>query len=447
MNSLTSSVAFLRALRLGALPLALIACGGGEVTSGGSNGGRSSASGGESNAQSGGSASTTGGKNGGSGGAFSSTGGVSIGGSTSQAGGTSSGGTTSKGGSASTTPPTAGPHFQGTGNGFRPLTAGCGPETATQCTGTCERAGGSPGVQVIRPPATLCFSGDGDLTPKDPAVVIEQSIEKLNGQEYVHIRITFDPSFVDNTYGKGVCCGWPLPRGHSFPDLTRSDHTELLLTDATGALAMHFKIDFIDAKASAACRYGTLGAAGGDGTMIAGNPAHLLATATSLDRNLNGCGYCMNPACGPNGNCTVDSPTTDSAFTPNPSTPNWDYRQVYEVWIDMAAFNGKGFGQANITYTHASPSKGIDTITVTPSPCPPEWATPYCPPSVIQEGGNCGNGGNTPGCPPNYQLYLAAEGGNTCTPIPFSNWPGMTPCPTGFVLDVASEGQYCLPAK
>jgi hypothetical protein len=299
---------------------------------------------------------------------------------------------------------------------------------------------------VIRPPATLCFAGDGDLTPADPAVVIEQSIERLNGKEYVHIRITFDPSFVDNTYGKGSCCGWSPQRGHWFRDLTGSDHTELLLTDGTGAVASHFKVDFISAKADAVCGYGSLGTAGGDGSMILGDPAHLLATSTSLDRNLNGCGYCKSAACEPNGDCTIDSPATDSSFKPNAATPDWDYRQVYEVWVDMAAFSSKGFGQANITYVHASPSKGQDTLTVTPVPCPPEWATPYCPPSVIQEGRNCGNG-TVPGCPPNHQIYLATEGASKCTPIPFSNWPGMTPCPAGYTLDLATEGQFCLPSK
>jgi hypothetical protein len=380
---------------------------------------------------------------------------------------------------------TPGPHFTGSGKGFRPLTVGCGPDTASACTGTCEQQGGDPDTTVIRPPATLCFSGEGDLTPEDPAVVIEQVIEKVNGQEYVHIRVTFDPSFTDNTFGAGSCCGWPQKRGHRFSDLTGSDHTELLLTNGGGDTAMHFKVDLITAQASAACGFATLGVSGGDGSVIDGDPAAVLAVATSLDRNLNGCGYCEEAACGPSGDCTVDSPATDENYTPNPATPNWDYRQVYEVWIALDAFGSTGFGQAYVTYTHSSPAKGQDTITVEPSPCPPEWATPYCPPSVALEGGNCfgsggaggsgsgggagaggngtgggnpnggsgpsggngGAGGNGGTCPPNYQLYLATEGASTCTPIPFANYPGMTPCPQGYTLDLASEGQYCLPSR
>lgn len=365
-------------------------------------------------------------------------------GASTQPGGSGATGTSTQPGTAQ--PRTTGPHFVGTGKGFRPLGAGCGPQTSTQCTGTCEQAGGQPAT-VIRPPATLCFSGEGDPTPEDPAVVIEQVVETVNGKSYVHIRVTFDPAFTDNTYGEGSCCGWPKQRGHWFRDLTGSDHTELLLTDGSGETVMNFKVDLVSQDPSAACGFGTLGVAGGDGSMIAGDPAHVLGVATSTDRNLNGCGYCKSAACASSGDCTVDSPPTDTAFTPNPATPNWDYRQVYEVWIDLAAFAGHGFGQAYITYTHSSPAKGTDTITVTPSPCPPEWDTPYCPPSVIQEGGNCFDEPGGGPCPPNQQLYLASEGASLCTPIPFSNYPGMTPCPAGYVLDLASEGQFCLPAK
>lgn len=391
--------------------------------------------------------------------------GASSGGATSSDGDPSSGG--SAGSVSSGSPPvTNGPHFAGSGASFRPLTPGCGPETASQCTGACEQGTGSVPTEVIRPPATLCFSGEGDPTPEDPAVVIEQVIERANGQEYVHARVTFDPSFTDNTYGEGSCCGWPERRGHRFADLTGSDHTELLLTNAAGEVAMNFKIDLITADPSAACGYGTLGVSGGDGSVISGNAEHVLAVATSADRNLNGCGYCESAACGPSGDCTKDSPATDESYTPAPETPSWDYRQVYEVWIDAAAFGDAGFGQAFITYTHSSPAKSsTDTVIVEPSPCPPTWDTPYCPPDVLSEGGNCfgsppeggsgaggsgaggtdGSGGSGPGCPPNEQVYITSEGASLCTPIPFANNPGMEPCPAGYTLDLASEGQFCVP--
>jgi hypothetical protein len=359
-------------------------------------------------------------------------------------------------------PTTSGPHFSGSGSSFRPLTPGCGPDTADQCTGSCEQGNGAVPTEVIRPPATLCFSGDGDPTPEDPAVVIEQVIERVGDQEYVHARVTFDPSFTDNTYGEGSCCGWSERRGHRFGDLTGSDHTELLLRDTAGNVALHFKIDLITADPSSSCGYGTLGTGGGDGSVLAGNAEHVLAVATSADRNLNGCGYCASPACAPSGDCTVDSPATDASFTPAAETPNWDYRQVYEIWVDTAAFGDLGFGQAFITYTHSSPAKASsDTVTVEPSPCPPAWDNPYCPPNVLLEGGNCfgsppdgsagaggeggGGGGPDPACPPNQQVYTTTEGASVCTPIPFSD-PGGDPCPAGYALDLASEGQYCIPA-
>jgi hypothetical protein len=357
------------------------------------------------------------------------------------------------GSSGTPAPLTNGPHFPGSGSAFRPLTPGCGPETARLCTGACEQGVGITPTEVVRPPATLCFSSPADETPEDPAVVIEQVIERAAGKEYVHVRVTFDPTFTDNTYGAGSSEGWPRARGHRFRDLTSSDHTELLLLDATADTAMSFKIDLITADANAACGYSTLGVSGGDGSMLSGNGEHVLAAATSTDRNLNGCGYCTSPACAPSGDCTVDSPNTDEAFTPAAETRDWDYRQVYEVWIDTAAFGAAGFGQALVTYTHSSPAKSQEeTLNVEPSPCPPTWDDPYCPPSVILEGGNCFGSppdGSDPGapCPPNQQVYLATEGASVCTPIPFTNNPGGGPCPAGYTLDLASEGQFCVPTR
>jgi hypothetical protein len=316
-------------------------------------------------------------------------------------------------------------------------------------------------------------------------VVIEQSIESLNGKSYVHLRVTFDPSFVDNTYGTNSSSGYPNRGGphvygHTFnPDLVKSDHTELLLTDATGATVINFHLDYISADAKQPCGYGSLGVTGGDGQVTSGDPTKVLAVTSSLQRDLNGCGYCKNAGCSPTGDCTIDSPATDDKYTANPQTPNWDYRVVYEAWIDATAFGTAGFGQAYMTYVHASPNKStLTTLNVTPKPCPPKWDKPYCPPSVIEEGGNCfgsgggtgsggagggtgsggtsgnggtagggGSGGGTPmPCPVNYQIYIATEGKSTCTPIPFANYPNHSACPTGYTLDVASEGQYCVPS-
>jgi hypothetical protein len=348
---------------------------------------------------------------------------------------------------------TTGPRFQGSGTGYLPLTPGCGPDTANQCAGTCEaHAVFDPG-SVIRAPATLCFGGSADPTPDDPLATIEQVIEVVGGKRIVHLRITFDPAFVDNTYGANACCGWPgtdgststdtsaapppgmmsgmmpgmapgmMPGmkpgkgGHTFDDLVGSDHVELLLTDAAGNTIMDFDVDYISQN-SGSCGYGTLGVSGAEGKVIKGNAAAVLGVATSLDRNLNGCGYCY----------TTDSPATDASYTPNPATPAWDYRVVYEVWLDLDAFGSAGFGQAYITNVHASPSKlSSNTVEVTASPCPADWDTPGA------------------SCPQNYTVYVESEGKSSCVPIPFSNYPNMQPCPDGYELDTATEGKYCVP--
>jgi hypothetical protein len=317
---------------------------------------------------------------------------------------------------------TAGPHFQGSGPAGRPLTTGCGPETADQCGGSCEQTGGAVSTPIA-PPSIVCFSGEGDPTPDDPAAVIEHIIEEINGKKYIHLRVTFDPRFADNTYGVNAV-GWggeplspPLdgkkaPKakgGHTFKDLVGSDHVELLLIDDAGNIVMDFKLDYISEDPSSPCGYATLGVNGGEGKMLIGDAADIAAVATSLDRNLNGCGYCS----------TVDSPVTDQNFSLDPAAPNWDYRVVYEVWIAYDAFEGIGFGGAFLPSVHASPSKASsNTLDVTPTPCPPDWDTPYCPPSIIEEGGNC-----------------------------FGTPPGDDdgPCPDGYIPDVESEGQNCIP--
>lgn len=384
-------------------------------------------------------------------------------------GATNGGGSGNRGSSSNTTnaPNSGGPKFTGSGTAYLPLTPGCGPETATQCAGTCEKqAAADPGA-IIRAPATLCFSGPEDPTPDDPLATIEQVLEVIGGKRVAHLRVTFDPAFVDNTYGANACCGWPeaetttdpappagmmnppgsmnppagmeppggmntdpmgMPKapkphdkgGHTFDDLVGSDHVELLLTDGSGNTVMDVDLDYITADSGTSCGYRALGVKGGDGKVVTGSASAVLGAATSLDRNLNGCGYCY----------TTDSPATDGSYTPNPDTPAWDYRVVYEVWLDLAAFGSAGFGQAYITNVHASPSKlDTNTVEVTATPCPGDWDTPMAG-----------------ACPQNYTVYLQSEGKSSCVPIPFSNYPNMEPCPAGYELDAESEGKYCVPS-
>ena len=161
------------------------------------------------------------------------------------------------------------------------------------------------------------------------------------------------------------------PGGHTFNDLVGSDHAEFDLSDATGATALSFDLDYISSDASALSGYATLGVGGGDGKMLSGDASAIAYASTSLDRDLNACGY---------SSYTTDSPATDSSYTPNAATPDWDYRVVYDVWVKASAFAG-GFGAATIPYVHASPAKLSATLPVTPGPCPPPFGS--C------DGGSC----------------------------------------------------------
>ena len=332
------------------------------------------------------------------------------------------------------------PGFPGTGTtAGDPLRPGAGPGTARDCAGGTSAI--SRPTQVITQ-TTQCFYGITVTTTSTPAATIEQITEVIDGKQVLHLRITFDPGFVDNTYGANavgwhtapVADGGKMPKagkGHSFNDLVGSDHVELELYDAAGKLALHFKFDYISADASRPCGYGTLGVSGGEGKMLVGSSASILAAATSLDRNLNGCGYCT----------TVDSPATDASYTPNPATARWDYRVVYEVWVDAAAFGAAGPGDILLENVHASPSKAAsNTVAVKKGDCPPTW--PICKPDIITEGLNCGDAGA--GCPPGTIEYIISEG-RTCVPVPIPLPDGGLGCPGGYHLDVATEGRFCLP--
>jgi hypothetical protein len=226
----------------------------------------------------------------------------------------------------------------------------------------CDAVAGNA-AQVPEQPHT-CYVNKDDPNGSQIAATLEQVLEcaKESNTNTVHLRLTFHPWFVDNTYGAGSI-GWPAKRGHWFVDLVRSDHAELLMSDSDGKLVLQFKLDYFSKDASRPSGYGSLGVSGGDGAMITGDASNILKYSTSLDRDFNERGY---------SSYTVDSPSTDKDYSPNPATPDWDYRVVYEVWVKLDAFGSAGFGGATIEYVHASPAKGgSDTINVVPGKCPP----------------------------------------------------------------------------
>jgi hypothetical protein len=239
--------------------------------------------------------------------------------------------------------------------------------------------------QHLVTPATKCMKAKGS---DYLAATLEQVLECVDGTDTIHLRLTFDPGFVDNTFGAGSI-GWPRKRGHTFvKDLTKSDHAEITVRSSSGAPALQFKLDYVSELASAPSGFGSLGVKGGDGAMLVGNADWIVQWNTSISRNLNERGY---------GKYTVDSPATDNDYTPNPQTPDWDYRVVYEAWIDVAAFGGAAFGGADISFVHASPAKAEnDTLEVEPGDCPP----PFCQPDDPKCAGTGGVGGSSSDCGP-----------------------------------------------
>jgi hypothetical protein len=298
------------------------------------------------------------------------------------------------------------------------------------------------------PDGMLCDAVAGAATPipkrieecffdkNDPstgvAATLEQVLECVEEADTVHLRLTFHPWFVDNSYGANAI-GWEamaaaapmmggkmpkMPKGgkggHTFKDLVGSDHAEIILKDADGAEVMRFKLDYLSIDEQASSGYASLGVVGGEGKVLLGDPAHVVRWSSSQDRNLNERGYASY---------IVDSPATDADYTPNSSTPEWDYRVVYEAWIDIDAFGAAGFGGATIEYVHASPAKSSsNTIEVEPGECPPCQDPDGCHDNPPPPPGSCGSSD------PDEVCVDAGVPPNTGTPVDCKKDPENVNC-------------------
>lgn len=186
----------------------------------------------------------------------------------------------------------------------------------------------------------------------------------------VYMVLAIDKDFVDNTYGTNAI-NWS--GGHTFGNLTGSDHAQYYGYDAAGNLVLDFKQDYLTSTTGTPSGYDSLGVLGGEGQMNVGNEAHILEWGTSLAYSMNETGYCTG------GNCAVlgtdleqNSPATDSTYIQNPTYPNFIFDVIYELKISKAAFPG-GFGSLEVPYIHASPSKiGTNTVYAEPGLCPGE---------------------------------------------------------------------------
>jgi hypothetical protein len=87
----------------------------------------------------------------------------------------------------------------GSSGAAAPLSAGLGPETSTACNPS--PAAGASSTTGVR---TVCFFGDDKSVP---AATIQQIVEVVGTDSWVHLRLTLNPDFVDNTYGE-TAIGW-----------------------------------------------------------------------------------------------------------------------------------------------------------------------------------------------------------------------------------------------
>ena len=193
--------------------------------------------------------------------------------------------------------------------------------------------------KTLIPPVLLCLA-DVDGVVKPSGLLLTEILTNGN------IKATFIQSTAvnDNTYGVNAQ-NWP--GGHTFGNLTGSDQATWSFRNANGVEVLAFAEDYISASGAFPSGYGTLGVLGGDGDMILGNAAHVLAVNTSLTDNLN-----KQPFLGNLAQYTVNSPSLA-----DPNSPLWEYRMVYTVVVSKDAFGPTGFGSVMIADQHNSPTK------------------------------------------------------------------------------------------
>jgi len=230
-----------------------------------------------------------------------------------------------------------------------------GPGVDLQC-------GGQGGADVDD--GVICFY-DVEAKDKGPAANLEYALVDLDGQPAIYVKVVFATWFVDNTYGDNAI-GWD--DGHKFKDLVGSDRANIVMRNAEGEVVLDFDLDYLEEDEDASSGFRSMGVWKKNGEMHTGDPSAILAANSSLSRNLNERGY---------GELIKDSPATDDQYTPNPAAPDWDFRVVYEVWVDASLFTQDGagaFAEACVLSIHASPSKlGENTREVVPDECPPGW--------------------------------------------------------------------------
>ncbi len=195
------------------------------------------------------------------------------------------------------------------------------------------------------PPQDICLQGE-----TDPTRVGAQILYWVNqAAGTVTIRTTLARTFEDTAYGvNSKITGWP-GGGRKFKQIVTSDNLELSLYDGAGRTAMRFAMDLLDVDPTAPSGYGTLGIAGGDGFIAAGNAGDVLQVRTSISENLNNLGW----------RDFVNSPLVDRNYA-GIQEPRWDWDLWYEATVALSAFGDSGFGSPMVYALHSSPSKTGD---------------------------------------------------------------------------------------
>src|ERR1700722_11014557 len=95
--------------------------------------------------------------------------------------------------------------FPGAGAGGQSqlLLAGFTPNSCEVAGPTSSFDGGL--TQVVPPDHVTCYYSS--VSPSTPMAFLEQVVETAEGQGLIHVRLTMNPAFVDNTYGD-TAIGW-----------------------------------------------------------------------------------------------------------------------------------------------------------------------------------------------------------------------------------------------
>ena len=252
-------------------------------------------------------------------------------------------------------------------------------------------------------------------TSSTPAATIEYLHETAAGQAYYRFRITFDPAFVDNTYGVNAI-GWATEGPHvQGPGRQRSRRAVAVRRHGRrwSRCSTSTTSPPIRRRPAATARWASAAA---KARCWSATRATCSRSTTSLDRNLNGCGYCKSAACG--GDCTVDSPATDAQLHAQPRRAQLGLPRRLRGVDRRRGVRGQGIRRRQ---HHVRPRVAVEGQhehrQVTPKPC--------------------GGGG---GCPYNQQDFITSEGTKTCVPI-----PGSGGCPAGYAIQLQTEGAACLP--